>query len=35
VGIEAFWEQLIYLGIFIIVLGVLGTFINKRKSQAA
>jgi ABC-2 type transport system permease protein len=35
VGIEAFWEQLIYLGIFIIVLGVLGAFINKRKSQAA
>ena len=35
VGIEAFWDQLIYLGIFITVLVVLGTIINKKKSQAA
>lgn len=34
VGVEAFWEQLIYLGIFIILLVVLGTVINKKKSQA-
>ncbi len=33
-GVEAFWDQLIYLGIFIIVLVVLGTIINKKKSQA-
>jgi ABC-2 type transport system permease protein len=35
VGIEAYWDQLIYLGIFITVLLVLGTIINKRKSQSA
>ena len=35
VGIEAFWDQLIYLLIFITVLVVLGTIINKKKSQAA
>jgi ABC-2 type transport system permease protein len=35
VGIEAFWDQLIYLGIFITVLVILGTVINKKKSQAA
>lgn len=35
VGIGAFWDQLIYLGIFIAVLVVLGTIINKKKSQAA
>ena len=33
VGIEAFWDQLIYLGIFTTVLIVLGTIINKKKSQ--
>ena len=33
VGIEAFWDQLIYLGIFTTVLVVLGTIINKKKSQ--
>jgi ABC-2 type transport system permease protein len=35
VGLEAFWDQLIYLGIFITVLIVLGTIINKRKSESA
>ena len=33
VGIEAFWDQLIYLGIFTTVLIVLGTIIYKKKSQ--
>lgn len=35
VGIEAFWDQLIYLGIFTGVLILLGTIIYKKKSQAA
>ena len=35
VGIEAFWDQLIYLGIFTIILIVLGTVIYKKKSQTA
>jgi ABC-2 type transport system permease protein len=35
VGIEAFWDQLIYLGIFTAVLVVLGTAINKRKIERA
>lgn len=35
VGIEAFWDQMIYLIIFTTVLIVLGTIINKRKSEAA
>jgi len=33
VGLEAFWDQLIYLGIFTTVLIVLGTIIYKKKSQ--
>ena len=35
VGIEAFWDQLIYLGIFTTILIVLGTVIYKKKSQTA
>ncbi|MFO7526435.1 MAG: ABC transporter permease [Ignavibacteriaceae bacterium] len=35
VGVEAFWDQLIYLGIFTTVLIVLGTIIYKKKSQTA
>jgi ABC-2 type transport system permease protein len=34
VGIEAFWDQLIYLGLFIAAFVVLGTIINKKKSLA-
>jgi ABC-2 type transport system permease protein len=34
VGVEAFWDQLIYLGLFIMVFVVLGTIINKRKLMA-
>jgi len=33
VGVEAFWDQLIYLGVFITVLIVFGTIIYKKKSQ--
>jgi len=35
VGIEAFWDQLIYLGIFIIILIALGTVIYKKKTETA
>lgn len=35
VGIEAFWDQLIYLGIFTTILIVLGTVIYKRKTERA
>ncbi len=35
VGIEAFWDQIIYLGIFSTILILLGTIIYKRKSQTA
>jgi ABC-2 type transport system permease protein len=35
VGIETFWDQLVYLGIFTSVLIILGTIINKRKSESA
>lgn len=33
VGIEAFWDQIIYLLIFITVLILMGTIINKRKTE--
>lgn len=33
VGLEAFWEQLIYLGVFTIILIVLGVVIYKRKIE--
>lgn len=35
VGIETFWDQLIYLGIFTTVLIVLGTILYKRKTERA
>jgi ABC-2 type transport system permease protein len=35
VGLEAFWDQLLYLGIFITVMIALGSIINKRKSETA
>lgn len=35
VGIEAFWDQIIYLLIFTVVLILLGSIINKRKTERA
>lgn len=35
VGIEAFWDQIIYLGIFTSILIVLGSVIHKKKSLSA
>jgi ABC-2 type transport system permease protein len=34
VGIEVFWDQLIYLGLFITAFVVLATVINKKKMLA-
>jgi len=35
VGLEAFWQQVIYLFIFALVMMILSTIINKKKTAAA
>jgi ABC-2 type transport system permease protein len=35
VGLEAFWQQVIYLLIFALVMMILSTVINKKKTAAA